>query len=164
MDEQQITKKDCLARELARKKDENLRRIAEELLGDIFNLVRIRYKDAFFFFPFDKGNFFFRENIIRMEYPKVIQKKLKRKLSKESTECEEENAQTNNFLEEGDQLIIKIVDKFNEIESTMPDENSEYSKEQAIVLECIKEALNLEGFKVRLTIQGMNISWWGNKD
>lgn len=85
-------------------------------------------------------------------------------MSKESTEREEENAQTNNFLEEGDQLIIKIVDKFNEIESTMPDENSEYSKEQAIVLECIKEALNLEGFKVRLTIQGMNISWWGNKD
>ena len=67
-------------------------------------------------------------------------------------------------ITEGDKIIIKIVDEFNEIESTITDESGECSREQAIVLKSISEALNLEGFKVSLSPQGLQISWWGNKD
>lgn len=164
MEQQQKSKKECLAKELARKKDENLQRIAEDLLSNIFELVQLRYKDSFFFFPFAKGNFFFKENVTRMEYPRTLQKKMKKK-SREIAENDEfvEDLEGINITE-GDKIIIKIVDEFNEIESTITDESGECSREQAIVLKSISEALNLEGFKVILSPQGLQISWWGNKD
>lgn len=169
MEEQQKTKKECLAKELAKKKDENLRQIAEDLLSSICTLAQLRYKDSFFFFPFAKGNFFFKENITRMEYPKILQKKLKKKQKEtgESRETGEESVDgfvENDFFTEGDKITMKIVDEFNEVESTIVDENSDCSREQAIVLKSISEALNLEGFKVNLTPQGLRISWWGEKD
>lgn len=166
MEEQQKTKKECLAKKLAKKKDENLRQIAEDLLSNICTLAELRYKDSFFFFPFAKGNFFFKENITRMEYPKILQKKLKKQRAKEASEEEEtvDGVVENDYLTEGDKITMNIVDKFNEVESTITDETSDCSREQAIVLKSISEALNLEGFKVNLSQQGLKISWWGEKD
>lgn len=101
-----------------------------------------------------------------MEYPKILQKKLKKQRAKETSEEEEtvDGVVENNYLTEGDKITMNIVDKFNEVESTITDETSDCSREQAIVLKSISEALNLEGFKVNLNQQGLKISWWGEKD
>ena len=74
MEEQQKTKKECLAKKLAKKKDENLRQIAEHLLSNICTLAELRYKDSFFSFRLQRAIFSSRKTLLGWNILKFCKK------------------------------------------------------------------------------------------
>ena len=165
-----------LALRLAEKKEADLKEIAKLLATMFKELATICYNESHIIMKFTKGGLF-KETPIRMIIPKSLKKKIK---YNEKFSSEKKNSVLPEFTGEGgidigknvqsqqvelsrsDNLIMEIVEKFNKIDTTVRGlNNSNFSKEQDIVLEELEVLLQKENFKTDITESSIVISWWG---
>lgn len=154
-----------LAKELARRKDEDLKNIALKLSEEICKLATINYRDSSIVFNFDAG--FFKTAPFKMTIPKEFAKKVKRAKKQQkasSVKLIEDSKMTKGGtdvtgLTEAEALYVYIVNTFNNIERTMNVKEGK-SKEQEIILFELKDLLQQESFKVKIEESYMEINWW----
>lgn len=157
-----------LARQLAEKKSKDLERIADEIANKIRELAKLCYRDSAIIFQFGSadGIFgFFTKSVIQMIPPKDLRKKLK-KIEKQAN-IREETDDENEYsvkkaeikLEKKEELLLEIIEKFNDIETTIS-ETAIKSKEQAVVLNELESELQRDNFEVNITEKGLEVIWW----
>ena len=164
-----------LAIRLAEKKEADLKEKAKLLAIMFKELATICYNESHIIMRFTRGGLF-KETPIRMTIPKSLKKKIK---YNEKISSEKKKSVLPELTGEGgidiakivqsqqpelsrsDNLILEIVEKFNNIDTTVNSlNNSSFSKEQDIVLHELEVLLQKENFKIDITETSIRISWW----
>lgn len=156
-----------LAKELARRKEKDLKQIAEELNKRICELAELTYRESSIVFNFDAG--FFKTSPIKMTIPKDISKKQKKakkqnkassvKMIEDSKIPKQQDNMDIRGLTQAELLYVYIVNTFNNIETTVSSQTGK-SREQEIILSELKDLLQQQSFVVEIDDSYMRINWW----
>lgn len=181
--QEEATKREPLAKVLAKRKDEDIEQSAEQIAKKICQLAELLYKESVLTFIFKKDGFFKvsasqmipipdiqrkQKLIAKQKYAEELENKKKSDLEEENENqsLSEKDIQSESNLPEAitftedEKIHLEIVEIFNNI-ATSIEGSTGFSLEQERVLKAVTEKLVAENFDVTVTEKFFEIAWWG---